>query len=245
MTTRHSPPFGASPVVLIPGYWLGGWAWDAVTDRLHDSGHRVHAGTLPGLESVATPRANVQFTDHKNAVVETLRREDSPSVLVAHSGGGAVATAALDATPEAVRRVVYVDSGPVSDGHTPRPDLPDDIAEIGLPPLDEMDAMGASLEGLDDNALQRFLEGAVPHPAGAVRERISLRDPSRNNIPATLVCCSITSESVRQLAAAGSEMFAPVAELTDVSFVDLPTGHWPMWSRPIDLADTISAAAEP
>jgi hypothetical protein len=31
-------------------------------------------------------------------------------------------------------------------------------------------------------------------------------------------------------------MFAPIAALTDVSYVDLPTGHWPTWSRPDDLA---------
>ncbi|WP_330932432.1 alpha/beta fold hydrolase [Spiractinospora alimapuensis] len=166
-----------------------------------------------------------------------------PSVLVAHSGGGAVATAALDTTPDSVRRVIYVDSGPVSDGHIPRPDLPADVVEIDLPPLDEMDAMGASLDGLDDNARQRFQDWALPHPAGTLREPIPLRDPRRNDTPATMICCSITSDTVRQLAAAGSDMFAPVAQLNHVTFVDLPTGHWPMWSRPIDLADAISAAA--
>jgi hypothetical protein len=38
-------------------------------------------------------------------------------------------------------------------------------------------------------------------------------------------------------------MFAETAELTDVEVLDLPTGHWPMWSRPTDLAEVIAAAA--
>ena len=38
-------------------------------------------------------------------------------------------------------------------------------------------------------------------------------------------------------------MFAEVANLTNVGFVDLPTGHWPMWSRPNDLAHVIADAS--
>jgi hypothetical protein len=38
---------------------------------------------------------------------------------------------------------------------------------------------------------------------------------------------------------AGHPLFAEVANLEHVDVVDLPTGHWPMWSRPRDLADTI------
>ena len=38
-------------------------------------------------------------------------------------------------------------------------------------------------------------------------------------------------------------MFAPVADLADITYVDLPTGHWPMWSRPVELAELIADAA--
>ena len=62
-------------------------------------------------------------------------------------------------------------------------------------------------------------------------------------MPTTLVCCSIGSAQVRELADAGNAMFAEVANLTNVGFVDLPTGHWPMWSRPNDLAHVIADAS--
>jgi hypothetical protein len=32
--------------------------------------------------------------------------------------------------------------------------------------------------------------------------------------------------------------------LRNVTYVDLPTSHWPMWSRPKELADIISGIAE-
>jgi hypothetical protein len=34
-----------------------------------------------------------------------------------------------------------------------------------------------------------------------------------------------------------------VGTLRDLELVDLPTGHWPMWSRPTDLAAAIANAA--
>ena len=44
------------------------------------------------------------------------------------------------------------------------------------------------------------------------------------------------------LARSGHPMFAQTAELTDVEILDLPTGHWPMWSQLGDLAEVIAAA---
>jgi pimeloyl-ACP methyl ester carboxylesterase len=237
--TRDTP----SPVILVPGYWLGAWAWDAVAERLRAAGHPVTAVTLPGLESAATPRTDLHFADHVDAVLRLLPAAGGPAVLVAHSGAGAVATAVLDAAPERVSRVIYVDSGPTADGTVPRPDLTAETVELPLPAFGDLEAGGASLAGLDDETLRAFRRRAVPHPAGPVREPVALGNPRRHGVPATLVCCSLTSETVRALAAAGEPMVAAVAELADVDYVDLPTGHWPMWSRPDDLAEAIATAA--
>lgn len=35
----------------------------------------------------------------------------------------------------------------------------------------------------------------------------------------------------------GYPFLAGLADLCDLTYVDLPTSHWPMWSRPNDLAD--------
>ncbi|WP_167040526.1 alpha/beta hydrolase [Salinibacterium sp. ZJ454] len=237
--TKRTP----RPVVLVPGYWLGAWAWDTVADRLRAAGHQVTAITLPGLEWAWVPRDSIHFADHVAAVHGALSLVGEDAVLVAHSGAGAVATAVLDAAPDQVSRVVYVDSGPTADGSVPRPDLSDGVAELVLPSFEDLAAAGGSLTGLDEETLTQFRRRAVPHPAGAVREPVELNDQRRHAVPTTLVCCSIPSETVQALVAAGEPMFAAVAQLSDVEYVDLPTGHWPMWSRPTDLADLISDAA--
>jgi hypothetical protein len=63
-------------------------------------------------------------------------------------------------------------------------------------------------------------------------------------VPSTVVACSFPSATVVELAAGGHPLFAELAEFSDVRYVDLPTGHWPMWSRPDDLADVLAAAGE-
>ena len=44
--------------------------------------------------------------------------------------------------------------------------------------------------------------------------------------------------------AAGSPFTAELARITDVELVDLPTGHWPQFTRPRELAAAILAAAQ-
>jgi pimeloyl-ACP methyl ester carboxylesterase len=228
-------------VILVPGNWLGGWAWDEVVEPLRARGLAPTSVTLPGLESADASRSDVSLADHVTAVRAAFPTDGSV-VLVAHSGGGAVVTGALDAAPDRVARVVYVDSGPSADGSVANPELPPEADELPLPSFEELTAAGASLDGLDEDALALFRERAVPHPAGPLREPLDLQNPARNDIPATMVCCSFPSAVVQQQAAAGVEMFAPLTELSDLSYVDLPTGHWPMWSRPADLAGVIAAA---
>jgi hypothetical protein len=59
-----------------------------------------------------------------------------------------------------------------------------------------------------------------------------------------MICCSASSQTVRSLATEGNPMFAPINDLSDVTFVDLPTGHWPMFSESDALAELIARAVE-
>jgi hypothetical protein len=76
-----------------------------------------------------------------------------------------------------------------------------------------------------------------------LRGIVELRNDARHEVPTTLVCCSISGAQVRELARAGHPVFAEVAAVEHLDAVDLPTGHWPMWSRPGDLAEVIRSAA--
>src|SRR3954462_1226338 len=113
-------------LILIPGFWLDDSSWDDVVPALEQAGHRTHALTLPGMGSKGADRSEITLRDHVDAVIELSDSRDPADevVLVGHSGGGAIAHAAVDARPDRVARVVYVDSGPLGDGGGLNDELP-------------------------------------------------------------------------------------------------------------------------
>src|SRR5215207_10755966 len=102
----------AAPIVLVPGFWLGAWAWDEVADALRADGHDVTALTLPGLESPDTDRSTITMSDHVDAICEAVKAAEAPVVLAVHSGTGFAGYAASDRVPEQIAAMVYVDSAP-------------------------------------------------------------------------------------------------------------------------------------
>ena len=100
-----------APIVLVPGFWLGAWAWDEVADALRADGHDVTAVTLPGLESADADRSAITMSDHVDAICEAVEAAGAPVVLAVHSGAGFPATPRATAIPEQVAAMVYVDSG--------------------------------------------------------------------------------------------------------------------------------------
>jgi len=229
-------------IILIPGFWLDGASWNEVAKPLADAGHDVRALTLPGLESLDADRGDIGLRDHVDAVVAAIDASPAPVVLVGHSGGGAVAYAAADARPDAVARVVYVDSGPLGDGDSINDELPVVNGEVPLPDWSVFE--DADLIDLDDGLRERFRAIAIPEPAGVTSDKQVLGDPRRYDVPATIICCEFTTDSLREWMAAGVPYFAELAKLTDYELVDLPTGHWPQLTKPRELAAAILAAVD-
>ena len=230
--------------VLVPGYWLGGWAWDAVAAHLRDRGHSVIPVTLAGLDPNDPHRVERTVTDQVDSLrssVSTAGADGSCVVLVVHSGAGFPASVLLDEDPTVVDRIIYVDSGPVADGSAFDPSVPPDVQEVALPPFEQL---AASLDGLSEETLELFRQRAVPMPASVMRDRVRLENDSRRNVPSTIIACSYPSRVLMQMAHEGNPMMAEAATLRDLELIDLPTGHWPMWSRPADLAVAITATSD-
>jgi pimeloyl-ACP methyl ester carboxylesterase len=143
----------------------------------------------------------------------------------------------LDRDPGRFGRVIYVDAGPLRDGMALRPDATDDLP---LPSWDELRAEQSSTEGMDDEALATFRARAVAHPRGVAASPIHLHHEARLDVPVTVICTSLPSAVLGQMIEAG-QMPTELPSVRDVRFVDLPTGHWPMFSRPADLADLLAA----
>ncbi len=240
-TEEQAPP--PRHFVLVPGFWLGAWAWDLVSERLRAHGHAVTAVTLPGLESPDADRSGITRDDlvsHVTRQVEKAAADGHPVVLAGHSGSGPIVDSVVGRVPDLVSRTVYVDSGPLPEGEAMDANLPDDVVELPFPGWDQVEAEGTSTDGLDDATRAEVARRAVAQPASSVREVVPASDPRRRDVPVTVVCSSFTAEVVTDLVTKGHPFFAGLRGLL-VSYVDLPTGHWPMFSRPDALADVLLA----
>ena len=228
----------AAPIILVPGFWLGAWAWDEVAGRLRDDGHDVTALTLPGLESADADRSAVTQADHVAAICDAVRAAGRPVVLAVHSGSGYAGYAASDRCTDAIAAMVYVDTAPGKGAMDP--DFAD--AEKPLPPAQEL-AESENLDGLSDEQLATFRERAVPQPGGTLREEVPLTNDARLDIPSTVICTAYTAADYQAYAKEGYGWLAGLLEVRNLTYVDLPTSHWPMWSRPAELAQIIGEVA--
>ena len=229
-------------IVLIPGFWLDASSWDPIVPVLEARGHRVRALTLPGKESKAADRSGIGLRDHIDAVVAVLDELTEPAVLVGHSGGGAIAHGALDARPDKVRRVVYVDAGPLGDGGVINDELPVVGDEIPLPDWEVFEE--EDLRDLMDDLRERFRASSIPEPKGVAFDQQRLGDERRYDVPITVICCEFPSEMLREFMAADHPYTAELKAVKEKEFVDLPTGHWPQLTRPADLAEVLAEVVE-
>lgn len=230
-------------VVLVPGFWLGAWAWDDVLAHLARPGLAALALTLPGLEPDHPDRGLVRLEDHVAAIEEALALAPygARTILVVHSGAAVPATVALDRHVDEVDHVIWVDTAPVLEGYAMNPD----VAGVEYPlsaQYDEEFAQG-SMAGLSEEQLGTFREQAVPQPTGPMREAVTLTDERRLDVPGTVVCTAFSAADYRSYAEQGMSFLAGLMQHRKLTLVDLPTGHWPMWSRPVELADIIAQAA--
>jgi pimeloyl-ACP methyl ester carboxylesterase len=229
----------SAPIVLVPGFWLGAWAWDEVAAALRADGHDVTALTLPGLESAEADRTSITFADHVDAICEAVTAAGHPVVLAAHSGAGASGYAATDRIPEQIAAAVYVDSGPATAALDP--DFPE--VELPLPDAEKL-AADENLDGLSEQQLATFRERAVPEPGGVLREGAELTNDARLDVPSIAVCTGFPSGAYKDAVKEGQTWLGGFAELRNLTWVDLPTSHWPMWSRPQELAGILGEAAK-
>jgi pimeloyl-ACP methyl ester carboxylesterase len=233
-----------STFVLVPGAWLGAWAWEAVAADLRRRGHDVRPVTLTGLADragEAMPETNL--TTHVDDVVSVFEKGDLCDViLVGHSYAGAVITGVADRIPERIARLVYVAGVVLQDGVS----LFDVIgpgAQAGMEagaaaagdPL-QLPVIGREqldlyygAHGLDDRLFEVLAARGTPHPIGTYRERLTLGNSAATTIDRTYI-------------RATADSWSPIApETPGWDYAEIDTGHWPMFTKPLELAGLLDA----
>jgi pimeloyl-ACP methyl ester carboxylesterase len=224
-------------VILIPGFWLDATAWEPVLPAIQATGHTPKPITLPGLVP-ADPEVGLR--DQIDFVVGLVDAADGPVVLVGHSGGGAVAHGVVDARPDRVAKVVYVDSGPLGDGGVINDEFEADDGMVPLP--NKMVFDDETVADMDDAIWAAFEARAIPIPEKVATEKQVLSDPRRYDVPVTVITSEMSEATLRELMAADHPYVAELKAVKNAEILELPTGHWPMFTKPDELARLVVAS---
>lgn len=228
--------------VLVAGARLGAWAWDDVLPHLEAAGHAAYPLTLSGLaEKQGVPAG--QQTHVQDIVDDVERRDLRDVVLVGHSYSGIPVGQAAERIGDRLARVMFVDSAVPVDGESFASFFPDAGAQLkatlaanaGFWPV--VPAGHFAGHGLTDEQIARIVAAATPHPGATLTEPAIMAEPVEK-LPATYISCGID----------GAEPDEDLAELiarADWRLVELATGHWPMFSRPRELAEIFVRFDEP
>jgi pimeloyl-ACP methyl ester carboxylesterase len=223
-------------ILLIAGLWLDGSAWDRVVPELESLGHRPVPLTLPGQGdgfTSATLEAQVA------AVVAAVDSASGRPMVVGHSAACTLAWLAADARPEKVARVALIGGYPSADGEAYADFFETKDGVMPFPGWGPFE--GPDSADLDEDAKRSIAAAAIPVPEGVSKGVVHLSDARRYDIPVVLVCPEFTPAQAQEWIDAGD--LPEVAKAKHLELVDIDSGHWPMFSRPAELARLLAAAA--
>ena len=95
---------------------------------------------------------------------------------------------------------------------------------------------------MDDAVWAAFEARAIPIPAKVATEKQVLSDPRRYDVPVTVITCEMSEQTLRELITAGHPYVAELAKIRDYEILELPTGHWPMFTKPENLTRFLVAS---
>ncbi|MPY59539.1 alpha/beta hydrolase [Streptomyces spongiae] len=247
--------------VLVSGCFTGGWIWQEVAERLREQGAEVHPVTLTGMgDRRDEATAGTDLETHIEDVLRVIDGVEAPeAVIVGHDYGIHPVLGAADRRPERITRIVYLDAGMPQDGDTAQQLVPDEEVRRqlrdGRPGQEDDSCVPApaaggwqrwgSTDGLTDEALARLTGLAAPQPTGTLTRPLRLSG-AVTALPTTGVLCTgngLSIAMVEDMVGIGLPQFQHLAR-PEVGFFELATGHWPMLSRPEELAEVLLRAAE-
>ena len=228
--------------VLVPGAWLGAWAWKRVTPLLEEKGHSVFPVTLTGMGErvhLATPEVGME-TAIQDVLNVIKYNEIERFVLVGHSFAGKVAAAVADRAHRKVEKVIYLDAFRPERVTTPQGNF-DPSGEFGAPPegalgipLTEaiVERIGKDVRGSER---ARMMALATPWPIKLAKDPITLSQ-GYATVSEAYVFCSLSGDPVDEIVAGKWGKLVGPHRIVDA-------GHWPMLTKPQELADGLVALA--
>ncbi|MEU9097276.1 alpha/beta hydrolase [Streptomyces sp. NPDC048361] len=223
-------------ILLIAGLWLDGTAWDEVAAELAALGHRPVPLTLPGQ---GDGDASATLDDQVAAVLAAVDAAPRKPLVVGHSVAASLAWLAVDARPGKVAGAVLIGGFPAPDGRAYADFFAIEDGRMPFPGWAPFE--GPDAADLDGAARERIASTAIPVPEAVARGIVRLADERRFGIPVVVVCPEFTPTQAKEWIAEGES--PELARAAHVSYVDLDSGHWPMVTRPRELARILAESA--
>jgi pimeloyl-ACP methyl ester carboxylesterase len=220
-------------IVLIGGLWLDASAWDGVVSVLEGQGRRAVAVSLPGQGDGNTAAT---LEDQVSAVLAVVDGAPAGSVVVGHSAACTLGWLVADARPSLVAKVVMIGGFPQADGNLYADFFPVEDGVMPFPGWEPFE--GADAADLDDRMRQSFSDAAIPVPEAVAKGVVRLRNERRYDVPVVMVCPEYTPAQAREWLDTGE--LPELAKVEHVDLVDIDSGHWPMLTRPAELAGILA-----
>jgi pimeloyl-ACP methyl ester carboxylesterase len=228
--------------VLVPGAWLGAWSWKNVVPVLENAGHSAYPVTLTGMgERVHLATKDVGMETAVQDVLNVIKYNDIHDfVLVGHSFAGKVAAAVADRAHDDVRKVIYLDAFRPERVRTPQGGF-DPTHEFGpLPPgsfaipltRETIDRIGKDVQGANLEWMESL---ATPWPTKLAADPFTL-SANYDEVEEAYVFCTLSGDPV-------DEIIAGKWGKLEGPYKTIETGHWPMITKPEELAQDLMALA--
>ncbi|MEU2853737.1 alpha/beta fold hydrolase [Streptomyces syringium] len=222
--------------LLVHGAWHGAWCWDHLRAAFDADGWRSHAVDLPsanppaGRHDGARP---VGMLDDAEVIGDSLRRIDSPVVLIAHSYGGVPATEAIAHAVNVVG-VVYIAGFQLDVGESMFTSLGTPVPDDGTghaPPYE--DARRILFDDVPEAEADRAVARLRPQSVRSFTERVTAA--GWRTVPSSYIVC----DRDQALEPSRQSEFATRAD----SVHRLPSSHSPFLSMPRQLATLLGRIA--
>ncbi len=231
-----------SKFVLVPGAWLGAWAWQQVTPALEEKGHGAYPVTLTGMgDRVHLVSKDVGMETAIQDVLNVVKYNDLDEfVLVGHSFAGKVAAAVADRAHDQVTKVIYLDAFRPERVTTPQGGF-DPSGEFGPPPPGSLgipltrEIVGRIGKDVQGANLQRMMSLATPWPLKLAKDPITL-SKNYDRVKEAYIFCRLSGDPVDEIIAGKWGKLEGPHKVMD-------TGHWPMITKPDELAKDLMALA--
>lgn len=237
-----------STYILIHGAMHGAWCWERVVPLLRSSGHTVIVPDLPGHGADPTPRATVTLARYVACVSGLLETAAEPVILIGHSMGGMVVSAAADARPAKVRHLIYIAAVIPRDGetmieasgleHWPNEALTGgmQLAEGGASHhISAAIARATFFSDLSEEDAAAAYRRLTPQPNTPLGEKARLTSDGLERVPRTYIFC----ENDQALIPAQQQW--AIDRSPGIRVLRMAGGHSPFLSQPQRLAELLQS----